>query len=654
MTLVRDPSPTAAEFSAEACYFLTTHPALFRRFPEPFLCLVGLSRYYELDDNVYPTFLTDAGEGGHADPTKVRIGERQIEEGQVLLLESTKGGVIPLAGGNKQGDQNDNVEDVGPHDLNKEGGGAEVGDQTEESDCVEDVQAAVADKPRGTRRKRKASGGASGSNLPPKKLREDHGTSGDASAKYRWEVPCRASRSPIPPTPVMTAAIATTAVAGTSSAPVLGAEMHSETLQHIYVPKWNVINDFALDDPEVGHSMIDQLAPPRFFSQLRGMDYDQLFAEFNVGTAHQMCLTAKVRQADLLKEKDAQIANLKAQLSLKEAEVEEAICLRSQVFIVEDAKATRISELDSLKERNLALEGEKSTLEGQVMTLESAATSKSASLESKRDGLVDQVLSLEGTCSSLRDQVSGYELFKEQCDAVQVKVLSDRVAELDSELMGMVVHLDEEFYPRLLSTIAGRRWVIGHGLRLEVMKCLQSAEYATALGTATGIAIDKGMQTGLVAGIDHKKAKRSLADVAAYDPSMEAKYVSAVLAFQGPFAKTPEETSLSDSLEAVHARFMKIKEGASSHRLSFSDAMGPLVDPLSSKNLVGEASTSGVPSTVAATTALVVANVNSVVPIFVTDYGVLDAEPQFEASHSPKVVFEKEDLDTLPDYPSTI
>ncbi|GKC33108.1 hypothetical protein Tco_1040402, partial [Tanacetum coccineum] len=56
--LVRDPPPTAAEFSAEACDFLATHQALFRKFPEPFLCLVGISRYYDLDDNVYPTFLT--------------------------------------------------------------------------------------------------------------------------------------------------------------------------------------------------------------------------------------------------------------------------------------------------------------------------------------------------------------------------------------------------------------------------------------------------------------------------------------------------------------------------------------------------------------------------------------------------------------------
>ncbi|GKA79767.1 hypothetical protein Tco_0786363, partial [Tanacetum coccineum] len=132
---------------------------------------------------------------------------------------------------------------------------------------------------------------------------------------------------------------------------------------------------------------------------------------------------------------------------------------------------------------------------------------------SERDGLVDQVSSLEGTCFGLRDQVSGYELLKEQYEAVQdaqVKILSDRVAELDFKLMGIVVHLDEEFYPRFLTTIAGRRWIISHGFRLDVMKCLQSLEYVVALKTAIGLAIDKGMQTGLVAGIDHGKAERSI------------------------------------------------------------------------------------------------------------------------------------------------
>ncbi|GJT96841.1 hypothetical protein Tco_1092359 [Tanacetum coccineum] len=153
----------AAEFSAEACDFFATHQASFWKFSKPFLCLVGLSRYYELDDNMdLFAFIR------HADPTKVWIGERQIEEGQVPLLESIEGRVIPLAGRNEQGGQDDNVEVVGPHDLNEEGD--------------DDVQAAATDKPKETRKKKKVAGSASGSNLPPKKLREDHGASGDAGA----------------------------------------------------------------------------------------------------------------------------------------------------------------------------------------------------------------------------------------------------------------------------------------------------------------------------------------------------------------------------------------------------------------------------------------------------------------------------------------
>ncbi|GKA72948.1 hypothetical protein Tco_0779164 [Tanacetum coccineum] len=89
-----------------------------RKFPEPFLCFVGISRYYDLDDNCYPTFLIEDDEEmdlfafiRHADPTKVRIGGREVGEGEVQLLELTRGRVVPLAGVN-QGNQNEVVPDV--------------------------------------------------------------------------------------------------------------------------------------------------------------------------------------------------------------------------------------------------------------------------------------------------------------------------------------------------------------------------------------------------------------------------------------------------------------------------------------------------------------------------------------------------------------
>ncbi|GKG54557.1 hypothetical protein Tco_0560212, partial [Tanacetum coccineum] len=37
-----------------------------------------------------------------ADPTKARIGEREVAEGEVPLLQLTRGRVVPLAGVNDQ------------------------------------------------------------------------------------------------------------------------------------------------------------------------------------------------------------------------------------------------------------------------------------------------------------------------------------------------------------------------------------------------------------------------------------------------------------------------------------------------------------------------------------------------------------------------
>ncbi|GJV84054.1 hypothetical protein Tco_1523952, partial [Tanacetum coccineum] len=198
------------------------------------------------------------------------------------------------------------------------------------------------------------------------------------------------------------------------------------------------------------------------------------------------------------------------------------------------------------------------------------------------------------------------------------------------------------------------------------------------------------------------------AEVVAYDPSVEERYVSVVLALSdldfnflsqlesqkdasiadimdslcldAPFAETPKvsrsqpayeqlllpihqkednvvigETSLYDPLTVVHDRIQKVKECALSHRLPISEAMGALVDPLSFENLIGEASTSGVLAAAATTIALstTFAHTSSVPPIFVTDYGVLDTEAQPEASHSPKFIFEQETLETSPKHPAT-
>ncbi|GKD26284.1 hypothetical protein Tco_1232498 [Tanacetum coccineum] len=101
--LTRDPAPVAADFNAPDYATLVAHPSPFRKFPEEFLCLVGLSHHYTLDEETYPRFLHKNGEEMDifafihtSDPTIVKVVERERIEDEPLLLETTIGRIIPL------------------------------------------------------------------------------------------------------------------------------------------------------------------------------------------------------------------------------------------------------------------------------------------------------------------------------------------------------------------------------------------------------------------------------------------------------------------------------------------------------------------------------------------------------------------------------
>ncbi|GKB27953.1 hypothetical protein Tco_0867354 [Tanacetum coccineum] len=218
-------------------------------------------------------------------------------------------------------------------------------------------------------------------------------------------------------------------------------ELNTETLRQVFVLQWNVFNESLLDDYDVSREFVDHLAPPALFSQIREMDYHHLFTEFNFRTARQACLNAEA--------KDDEVENLKAQL-LKEAEATEAVRLHAQVFAAEAAEKMHANEIDALKQRNVAFEKETDSLDGKVTELQSSISAKDlelkdlnvavSSFKSQNDGLVDQVHALETTCSSLRDQVLGYERLKEQIEEfqdAQINIVNDKVAKLDDDLLEM-------------------------------------------------------------------------------------------------------------------------------------------------------------------------------------------------------------------------
>ncbi|GJU13936.1 hypothetical protein Tco_1136332 [Tanacetum coccineum] len=124
-----------------------------------------------------------------------------------------------------------------------------------------------------------------------------------------------------------------------------------------------------------------------------------------------------------------------------------------------------------------------------------------------------------------------YEGFLKRLEEYQdelMEPLRTRLAEIDTDFTRCCMRFQENFHPHLLNVIAGRRWLLTHGMRLLMVKCLNSNEYMEALGHAFGRAIEKGMQEGLAAGIEHGQAGRCLTDLEAYIPSAEDDFNSAI------------------------------------------------------------------------------------------------------------------------------
>ncbi|GJT11541.1 hypothetical protein Tco_0858583 [Tanacetum coccineum] len=595
----------------------------------------------------------------HSDPTKVRVGERNLAE--------------------RESDANQE------HLAEKD------------DDVLEEVVALDASEVGAEKAKKKRK----------RKLTRDASGSGSAIPSDSTGPPVTASVTPISDVgliPVADVLVVTVAVTTTFDANVAAgskAKDASKDFEHIV--------DFAstggvdADAASISKSKKPSISLDSFYAS-QSLDTETMKGELE---------DKRVKQTTLLSEKDAEIAHLKSLLSLKEVEAAEAISLRCQLSGVEAADVAKSTELRDLKEKNFALEGERNVLSERVETLKSVAASKEielASLSSQvakltvdlsgfelsRDELDLKVVSLESERDCLATQKSSLEsafgLFKEQVEKMQdeqMRVLSDRVATIDSDLMEMVLHMDVEFYPHYLTVIAGRRWVLSRGPKLMLAKCLSSPEYLSTMGEAIGRAIDKSMQGGLAAGIEHGRAGRSITDVAAFNPSAESDYVAAINALQGvsfsllaqleankdasmadvmdllrlegPAVETSEasrlqpsldqlmilihrledqviirETSLAFSLEVAHNRVQRLRGDTTAHRMSLTNCILPLVEPLSTRNLTGAASSSA-DLTTAVTTALSTTLVQ-------TDH--FPTVLSTEVPPSPKIVFEEEELDT--------
>ncbi|GKC58507.1 hypothetical protein Tco_1086105 [Tanacetum coccineum] len=174
----------------------------------------------------------------------------------------------------------------------------------------------------------------------------------------------------------------------------------------------------------------------KFFASVHGMKHDQLFTEFNIGVARQMSLSAEVRmraeynvkekmrlksvvdrQTELLKVREGEIENLKAQLLLREAEDAEAIRLR--------AEASNFEAVTKLKASAASKERELTNLNALVTYV-----------KSQNDNLANWVHDVEIFFSGLQAKVTVYENCTDQLGKFQddrMKIVNDKFDKLYTE-----------------------------------------------------------------------------------------------------------------------------------------------------------------------------------------------------------------------------
>ncbi|GKE30522.1 hypothetical protein Tco_1445906, partial [Tanacetum coccineum] len=369
------------------------------------------------------------------------------------------------------------------------------------------------------------------------------------------------------------------------------------------------------------------------------MDYEQLYTEFNVGVAQQIFLKSEVRsraehelelkeklkgrydaRGRLLEEKDLEILRLKS-LLVEEAEraerveTTEVVCFRDQVSVL-TAEVSALKITIAQKDTDISLLDSRATHLKSALDDSQAACAEAGSLitslTSERDRLSSEVSTLH----------AAFQDFKEKAEAQQeeqAQVLYNRVAELEAHVMDISGRLEGELYPAYLTTLAGRRWFLTHGIQLAVLKCFKSPEYQGILGHALGRAVDFGMQEGLEAGYEHGVAGTQLFAVEAYNPeAARTSYLDAVRALEDVdfplvnFLKSKKDAGMDEVLdcfildgpladlpEAAHLQPCLEQLSIPIHHSDDKAIVGEIVsNPLSSRTWVGETSTSAAPLSV--------------------------------------------------------
>ncbi|GKA97963.1 hypothetical protein Tco_0825857 [Tanacetum coccineum] len=569
----KDGMPPAASYSSVDVTTLNTRRTPIQKQPEVLLCLVGLSRNYFRGDEVYPTFLYDNDREmdlfnliSAPNPLKVKTGIRPRVAHEVLLLTVTASRVIEMEETSVASESSgtpsaleksslDFIDKDPPQTIAKRvGAEGQVQDELSQEipsvghattteivpeTCLEEEVATMGplvNKRRKQMRRKRVNDEAE-ANAPPKVLRKDH-VSNPAHSAYGGKslAAMGLGAGSISSTP--SAQGAPTAEKSVSDPDPLSyakpqpypeqdiAQSSKGTAteiptKHVATTEVNVQLSVGSPESEKSTSVPSVVGSPGDFLN-----------QYNINFARQVAMGSQLRlrfeqEVRLLKKAKAQVARRDQRIQVREEEIKkldleikslkaiemEVHGLRNQAKNLETLLEAEVDMKKVAEAKNVGLAKELESLRAQF-----------TDLQVRNDKLSEQM-------STLQTQVTGKERIKaafEEFNKYEDDKVEQRCVEMDDRLNKLSVDFDEELYPHMLTAIAGRCWVIGHGMPLAVMKCAESSEIRQAFADVVSAGLAKGMSEGLIYGVKHGKAGRDLADIEAYDPEANSKLVKAL------------------------------------------------------------------------------------------------------------------------------
>ncbi|GJS46209.1 hypothetical protein Tco_0596330, partial [Tanacetum coccineum] len=371
-SVVKDPLPVDEAVDLPCVELLNENRTIIRKYPETFLCLVGLSRSFTETD-VRLTLLHNNDEGR----CLVKTGERTLAENEVPLMTETEDRRVAFVSGSppmkKAQTEGVTIFDSRPSTTGKSPTALRrIIRQSGQADTESGFAAPATED-------------ATSSSVTPtlEHASEDDNVRTRPPSGYFVVLSSGSADTDIPTSPQPASD------GSTSSAPELEARtlsttpsegstaddfyesqtIDSTTALNAYVPNWNITNNARIDNHVTCRNLLDHVTPPCYWPG----KYEKNFID----------------SAAVVQQKDAKIIDLRAWLEKSEAEAADVTELRKRVSDLEAMVAVKVGEVATLNTQNAGL------------------SKKVSALELVRGELDSKVAQLTADCDGLRDQVMG-------------------------------------------------------------------------------------------------------------------------------------------------------------------------------------------------------------------------------------------------------